>query len=56
MFGQFDHVLIPEINDGQLIHVIRSQFLIDAKTLNKVQGLPFSSEEIREKILEVYNH
>jgi len=51
----FDYVLIPEINDGQLVNIIRSKFLIDAIRCNKIKGLPFAAEEIREKILEVYN-
>ncbi len=46
----FDTVLIPEINDGQLIQIIRSQFGIDAIPMNKIQGLPFTSTEIINKI------
>ncbi|HNP98124.1 MAG TPA: 2-oxoglutarate ferredoxin oxidoreductase subunit alpha, partial [Bacteroidia bacterium] len=48
----FEHVLIPELNCGQLIKVIRDKYLIPAKGLNKVQGLPFSAEEIFSKIEE----
>ncbi|HEY0029834.1 MAG TPA: 2-oxoacid:acceptor oxidoreductase subunit alpha, partial [Bacteroidia bacterium] len=43
----YDKVLIPEMNSGQLIKVIRDKFLIDAKGLNKIKGMPFSSEEIK---------
>ncbi|MCE9540861.1 MAG: 2-oxoglutarate ferredoxin oxidoreductase subunit alpha, partial [Bacteroidetes bacterium] len=49
----FDRVLIPEINNGQLIKVIRDKYLIDAKGLNKIQGLPFTSAEINEKIKDI---
>ncbi|MES2140675.1 MAG: 2-oxoacid:acceptor oxidoreductase subunit alpha [Bacteroidota bacterium] len=49
----FDNVLIPEINNGQLIKVIRDKYLIDAKGLNKIQGMPFTSAEINEKIIEM---
>ncbi|MES2591353.1 MAG: 2-oxoacid:acceptor oxidoreductase subunit alpha [Bacteroidota bacterium] len=49
----FDKVLIPEINSGQLIKVIRDKYLIDAKGLNKVQGMPFTSAEIKNKIIEM---
>lgn len=48
----FEHVLIPELNRGQLIKIIRDKFLIPAEGLNKVQGLPFSAEEIFAKIEE----
>jgi 2-oxoglutarate ferredoxin oxidoreductase subunit alpha len=42
----FKHVLIPEMNLGQLRMLIRSHFLIDAKGLNKVKGQPFMVQEI----------
>ncbi len=51
--GQFDQVLIPEMNRGQLIKMIRDKYLIPAIALNKVQGLPFSSEEILARIQEL---
>lgn len=46
----FKHVLVPEINLGQLIKVLRSKYLVPAVGLNKVQGQPFKSSEIEEKI------
>ena len=49
----FDKILIPEINNGQLIKVIRDKYLVDAKGLNKIQGMPFTSAEIIEKIIEM---
>lgn len=49
----YDTVLIPEINNGQLIKVIRDKYLIDAKPLNKIKGMPFTSAEILEKIKEL---
>jgi 2-oxoglutarate ferredoxin oxidoreductase subunit alpha len=49
----FKHVLVPEINMGQLIKVLRTKFLIPAIGLNKIQGLPFRSIEIEEKIDEI---
>lgn len=49
----FDKVLIPEINNGQLIKIIRDKFLVDAKGLNKIKGMPFTSIEIKEKIVEM---
>jgi 2-oxoglutarate ferredoxin oxidoreductase subunit alpha len=42
----FDHVLVPEMNSGQFKTVLRDQYLIDAKPLNKVSGQPFTIAEI----------
>lgn len=49
----YDHVLIPEINNGQLIKIIREQFLIPAKGYNKVMGVPITKGELVEKIREL---
>ena len=46
----FEHVIIPELNSGQLIKILRDKFLIPAEGLNKVQGMPFTAEEILTKI------
>lgn len=48
----YQNVLIPEINNGQLVKVIRDKFLIPAIGFNKIQGTPFSVSEIRNKIIE----
>jgi 2-oxoglutarate ferredoxin oxidoreductase subunit alpha len=42
----FETVLIPEINNGQLIKIIRDQFLVDAKGYNKIQGVPITKQEL----------
>ena len=49
----FKTVLIPELNLGQLSKLIRAKYLVPAISLNKVQGLPFKSGEIEEKIDEL---
>ncbi len=49
----FKHVLIPEINNGQLIKIIRDQYLIDAKGYNKIMGVPITKTEMIEKIKEI---
>ncbi|WP_423736676.1 2-oxoacid:acceptor oxidoreductase subunit alpha [Chitinophaga caseinilytica] len=49
----YDHVLIPEINNGQLIKIIREQFLIPAKGYNKIMGVPITKGELVEKIREL---
>jgi 2-oxoglutarate/2-oxoacid ferredoxin oxidoreductase subunit alpha len=52
----FDKVLIPEINSGQLIKIIRDQFLVDAKGFNKVMGIPITKAELVEAIENVMNN
>jgi 2-oxoglutarate ferredoxin oxidoreductase subunit alpha len=49
----FKKVLVPELNLGQLLKVLRAQYLVDAVGLNKVQGLPFKVSEIEAKIAEL---
>jgi len=46
----FDKVLIPEINNGQLIKIIRDKYLVDAKGFNKVAGLPITKDELNTAI------
>ncbi len=46
----FDQVLVPEMNTGQLIDILRAEYLIDAKGLSKVSGQPFKIREIEAAI------
>ncbi len=46
----YDRILVPEMNTGQLKTVLRDQFLVDAKPLNKVSGQPFKIAEIETAI------
>jgi 2-oxoglutarate ferredoxin oxidoreductase subunit alpha len=46
----YPKVLVPEMNLGQLLKLVRAEFLVDAKGLNKVQGKPFRAEEIEQAI------
>ncbi|MDZ4784207.1 MAG: 2-oxoacid:acceptor oxidoreductase subunit alpha [Planctomycetia bacterium] len=50
---RYKKVLIPELNKGQLIMLVRHKFLVDAIGLNKVQGKPFTVAEIVSKIQEL---
>jgi 2-oxoglutarate ferredoxin oxidoreductase subunit alpha len=45
-------VLIPETNTGQLAKIIRSEYLVDALSYTKVEGLPIFAEELDEVITE----
>jgi len=46
----FDHVLIPEINNGQLIKIIRDVYFVDAKPYNKIMGVPITKGELIDEI------
>ncbi len=46
----FDHVLIPEINNGQLIKIIRDVYFVDAKGYNKIMGIPITKAELVDEI------
>ncbi len=49
----YKKVLIPELNGGQLAHLLRAEFLVDAVSLSKVQGRPFQVSDIETKIEEL---
>jgi 2-oxoglutarate ferredoxin oxidoreductase subunit alpha len=47
---RYPKVLVPEINTGQLLRLVRSEFLVDALGYNRVRGLPFRAAELHEAI------
>ena len=46
---RFERIVIPELNTGQLSKLIRSEFMIDSVSINKVQGVPFMATELEEE-------
>ena len=46
----FETIIIPEINNGQLIKIIRDQYLVDAKGYNKIMGVPITKAELIEEL------
>ena len=46
----FEHVVVPELNMGQLLKVIRAKYLVPATGLNKIKGQPFKVSEIEEGV------
>jgi len=50
---RFDRVLVPELNLGQLVKVLRSTYLVPAESFAKVQGQPFKIAELEDKIRQV---
>jgi 2-oxoglutarate ferredoxin oxidoreductase subunit alpha len=53
IISRFKTILVPELNLGQLIKIIRANYLVAAIGLNKIQGVPFLAEEIENKIDEL---
>lgn len=51
IFGRYEHLLVPELNKGQLIRMLRDRFLLPFVPLGKVQGQPFKASEIEAAIL-----
>ena len=49
----YERVVIPEMNLGQLAHVIRATYLVDAIGYNQVRGLPFTAAELETMLEEV---
>jgi 2-oxoglutarate/2-oxoacid ferredoxin oxidoreductase subunit alpha len=49
----FKQVLIPEINNGQLIKIIRDQYFVDAKGYHKIMGIPITKTELMLKLREM---
>ena len=47
---RFPRVMIPELNKGQLARIVRAEFLVDARSVSKIQGLPFTAREIEDAI------
>jgi 2-oxoglutarate ferredoxin oxidoreductase subunit alpha len=53
VLSRFDKVLVPEMNLGQLAMLLRARFLKDVITYSKVQGRPFTRQEIYDRILQI---
>jgi 2-oxoglutarate ferredoxin oxidoreductase subunit alpha len=50
---RYSRILVPEMNMGQLIWVLRAKYLVEAEGYNKIQGRPFKQSEIEAKIEEI---
>ena len=53
ILGNFEEVLIPELNNGQLIRIIRDQYFVDAVGYNKIMGIPFTRQELIRKMRDM---
>jgi 2-oxoglutarate ferredoxin oxidoreductase subunit alpha len=52
LLARYQRVLIPEMNLGQLSRLVRAEFLVDTRSVTKIQGVPFTSAEIEQAILD----
>jgi 2-oxoglutarate/2-oxoacid ferredoxin oxidoreductase subunit alpha len=50
---RYKKILVPEMNMGQLVMILRAKFLVDAQSYGKIQGKPFKQSEIEDKIEEL---
>jgi 2-oxoglutarate ferredoxin oxidoreductase subunit alpha len=48
----YPKVLVPEMNLGQLSRLLRAEFLVDARSVTKVRGVPFTASELEQAILD----
>ena len=53
MLRPYKKVIVPELNNGQLLQIIRSTYLVDATGINRIKGQPFLASEIVEKVTEL---
>ncbi len=50
IFDRFEHLVVPELNNGQLVRLLRDEFLLPFIPVNKIQGQPFRASELTTKI------
>jgi 2-oxoglutarate ferredoxin oxidoreductase subunit alpha len=50
MLANYDKVLVPEINNGQLVRLIRDKYLIPAIPYNKIKGVPITKNELKDQV------
>lgn len=53
IISKFDKILVPEINNGQLVKILRDKYAVDAIPFNKIKGIPFESREIKNRIIQI---
>jgi 2-oxoglutarate ferredoxin oxidoreductase subunit alpha len=52
LLKRFTKVIVPEINNGQLVKILREKYLIDAIPYNKIKGQPLNIQELKDEILK----
>lgn len=54
ILSKFDKIIVPELNNGQLVKIIRDKYLVNAKPYNKIKGLPFTASELVNEINNLF--
>ena len=52
MLRAYERVLVPEMNMGQLVKILRAEFLVDVESYTKVDGLPIFTRDMMDAITE----
>lgn len=55
IFARYRSFVVPELNNGQLVKVLRAEFLLPFEPLNKIQGRPFGPSEIQQHVMGMIN-
>lgn len=50
LLGKFDRVIVPEMNNGQLVHVLRDHYMIDCESITQITGQPFKVSTLEKEI------
>ena len=50
LLSGFERVMVPEMNNGQLVHVLRDKFLVDAESITQITGQPFKVSTLEREI------
>jgi len=53
VIAKYDRVLVAELNSGQLLTLLKSTYLVDARGLNKVKGKPFQVSEVVDALKSI---
>jgi 2-oxoglutarate ferredoxin oxidoreductase subunit alpha len=50
LLSQFDQVIVPEMNNGQLVNVLRAKYLVPAESITQITGQPFKVSTLEREI------
>ncbi len=53
LLSNFKQIIVPELNNGQLVRVLRAEYLLDAQPLGKIEGQPFKVSEVMNGVREL---
>ncbi|MGL1888611.1 MAG: 2-oxoacid:acceptor oxidoreductase subunit alpha [Reichenbachiella sp.] len=56
ILSHFEDIIVPEMNNGQLVKILREKFLLPMKGVSKIKGTPFTTQEIKSAILDKLSH